>query len=96
MSRFYGTFEIDDIEYGPAPEGVRGPGRANVDEFMVGDRIGTDRYLITASRPGTEPDSWALTWLLSDGTEHEYEGPRTSNDFRWVQTMYIIKEREEL
>lgn len=86
-----GGFEIDDVEYRPA-----NPPRATVDQFVVGDRIGMDRYLIAASGPGSTPDLWALTWIQFDGSPHEYEGPITVSDFRWVQAMYIIKEVEEL
>lgn len=86
------TFEIDGVEYGPPPTGDR----ATVDQFMIGDRIGSNHYLITASGPGSYPELWALTWIQTDGSSFEYEGPCTQSDFRWVQTMYIIKEAEEL
>jgi len=88
-------FEIDGVEYGPASQS-----RSPVSDFRPGDRIGRsgpESMLITKSEQSpNDPDCWCLTWVLPDGTPHEYEGDKSSKDYRWVQTMYVIQERAEL
>lgn len=88
-------FEIDGVEYGPASQG-----RSPVSDFNVGDRIGRggpESMLITKSEQSpNDSEEWCLAWVQADGTIHEYEGDKSNKDYRWVQTMYIIKEREEL
>lgn len=89
------NFEIDGVEYGPASQH-----RSPVADFRVGDRIGRDgpnSMLITRSEQSPDdPECWCLTWVLPDGTAHDYEGDKSSKDYRWVQTLYVIQERAEL
>lgn len=81
--------EIDGIEYGPGSAE-----RETVDRFRVGDRIGdhSQPYLITKSEQNAaDPDCWDLSWI-KNGEQTDFTGAKTAQDYRWVQTLYVIQE----
>lgn len=89
-------FEIDDVEYGPASTD-----RSPVSDFRVGDRIGPRGQtcpVVKSEEDPSNPDRWLLAWTLPDGTVKDWDGAKGggAKDWRWVQTTYIIREREEL
>lgn len=83
------TAVIEDIEYISL-------GWISVTEFQVGDRLGSDRYLITASESAGHGD-WKLVWVKRDGDLHTYVG--RAGDERWVPTApkdIVIEEEDDV
>lgn len=70
-------------------------GLCNVNEFQVGDRIGSfdsSQHVITKSEPGPNPGMWLLHWTILNAEDKLWTGLLTVSDIRWEQEFTIEEE----